>query len=904
MRPFTTLFFVILTCTGMPARAQTKYSRVKINIPSRGLSWLQDQGVDFDHGEINRDDNTFTTTISSDDIAKLRASGTYFTVLIDDEAAHFSKNNNKEDFYRPSVQLLKNGKLHFENSCSSEINSIATPAGFIAGSYGGYYTFSEMQERIDDLVASYPSLVQKIVLPATTAGGNPLIVVKISDNASADENEPEAFYTGLHHAREGMSMMNLFFFMYYLVENYSSDQRIHDLVDNRELFFLPCTNPDGYLYNESSTPGGGGMWRKNRRNSGGGIFGVDLNRNYSVDWGVTGPNINISTNPSSDSYIGPSAFSEPETQAIRAFAQTRNFSIAIDHHAYGNYYVTPYGVPAAHPFTQQDEYFYRYASALMARYNGYFAGDGMATVNYYAVGNSRDYHISGDIGIGTKQKTYGYTVEIGPSSYGFWPSAGNIIPIARSMVFSNLQMAYMAGSYFELQDMDPVSLTGLSGSFNFSLRRIGLTDAPVTISIEPLSNIQSVGAPVTISSMANYFDSVQRNIPYTISSSTMAGSLVKYVYEISSGNIVLRDTIEKLYQPTIIFSDDMEAAAGTNWTLTGNWENSTIHAYTGNSSLSESPSGNYGLNENSSATCKTVIDLSDATAAYLSFWVKHRAQNGYDKLQVQISTNGTGAFANFQPVCGANTIMENTGTIGNKPAFTGIRENWTRETIDLSSFLGNSNIGLRFAFTSNGSETDDGFYIDNVEIVKSIAGLLSAGGIDIKAKRVPEGALIEWKAGNSAFADRFEIESSLNGKDFVVIGSVINGASVFLDRTANTDRFFRIHMISLKGRSEFSKSVFLPGIKQQELTVFPNPVERQLSVRLNMQKAGPVILIITDLSGRKFSEKTIQVSKGTNYATVDMSRFPPQAYILKTRELNTGTGSIYKIIKQYSYSSQ
>ena len=119
----------------------------------------------------------------------------------------------------------------------------------------------------------------------------------------------------------------------------------------------------------------------------------------------------------------------------------------------------------------------------MARYNGYFAGDGMATVNYYAVGNSRDYYMAGDIGVGNKQKTYGYTVEIGPSAMGFWPSSANILPIAKSMFFANLQMAYMAGAYYEIQDRDKLAISTTSGNFTFSLLRIGISTGPVSVNL-------------------------------------------------------------------------------------------------------------------------------------------------------------------------------------------------------------------------------------------------------------------------------------------------------------------------------------------------------------------------------------------------------------------------------------
>lgn len=707
---------MVIIASSQSLCAQVQYSRVRIDVSEPGMQALQQLDLDADHGEYDRYHETFTTTLEQNDIRKLTDAGFRYTIIVADEVAHFQANLAREN---EAIRTFgQSQKFNFENSCAPHLTAISRPVGFINGSYGGYYTFAQMQSRIDSLVNHYPQLVQKIILPQTTQGGRPLIVVKISDNAAVMENEPKALYTGLHHAREGMSMMNLFFFMQYLVENYDSDHQIKALIDNRELYFMPCVNPDGYVFNETNTPGGGGMWRKNRRNNGSSRYGVDLNRNYGVDWGVTGPNINISTNPSSDSYIGPAAFSEPETQAIRAFSQTRHFSIVIDHHAYGNYYVTPYGVPANHALTTSDTRFYKYASALMARYNNYFAGDGMETVAYYAVGNSRDYHMAGDIGVGSKSKTYGYTVEVGPASLGFWPSQSNILPLAKSMFYANMQMAYMAGSYYELQDRDRISIAGLNGNFHFSLLNIGLTNSPVSVRVIPLQNIQSVGPTYTRPGLTNYGDSANAGISFSLTPGLTPGSKIRYIYEVSAGGIVLNDTIEKIYQPVTLLYDGLEAGT-SNWTFTGTWGTSTVSRYEGNRSLSESPSANYISNITSTATYNQPVDLSNATDAYVSFWVKHRAQNGYDKLQVQVSPTGIGAGSSFTSLCGQHTVAETSA-----PALTGIRENWTRETIDLGHYVGSSNIGLRFLFTSNSSGVDDGFYIDNIEIVKSPAIVL------------------------------------------------------------------------------------------------------------------------------------------------------------------------------------
>jgi len=115
--------------------------------------------------------------------------------------------------------------------------------------------------------------------------GRKLQYVRISDHPDTDEPEPEVLYTALHHAREPNGASQLLFFMWYLLENYATDTEVSYIVDNAELYFIPCVNPDGYVYNETTDPQGGGYWRKNRRDNGDGTFGVDLNRNYGYFWG-------------------------------------------------------------------------------------------------------------------------------------------------------------------------------------------------------------------------------------------------------------------------------------------------------------------------------------------------------------------------------------------------------------------------------------------------------------------------------------------------------------------------------------------------------------------------------------------------------------------------------------------
>ena len=213
--------------------------------------------------------------------------------------------------------------------------------GFEYGSMGGFYTFDEVVAELDAMRALYPDLVSEKVSIGQSLEGRDVWAVRISDNPDVDENEPEALYTALHHAREPQSMATVVYFMYHLLENYGVDDEVTDLVDGIEFYFVPVLNPDGYVYNETTNADGGGLWRKNRRDNGDGTFGVDLNRNYGYLWGLDDQG--SSPFPGDQTYRGTGAFSEPEIAALRDFAEAHAFRTALNYHSRGEEYIYPWG---------------------------------------------------------------------------------------------------------------------------------------------------------------------------------------------------------------------------------------------------------------------------------------------------------------------------------------------------------------------------------------------------------------------------------------------------------------------------------------------------------------------------------------------------------------------------------
>jgi carboxypeptidase T len=97
-------------------------------------------------------------------------------------------------------------------------------------------------------------------------------------------------------------------------------------------------NPDGHEYSRTQDR----LWRKNRRPNADGSIGVDPNRNYGYMWGTL--NVNTSSHvPRDETYVGPRAFSEPETRAVRNLIARELFRGVITYHSFSQLILYPWG---------------------------------------------------------------------------------------------------------------------------------------------------------------------------------------------------------------------------------------------------------------------------------------------------------------------------------------------------------------------------------------------------------------------------------------------------------------------------------------------------------------------------------------------------------------------------------
>ncbi|MCA8954098.1 MAG: hypothetical protein KDE27_31610 [Planctomycetes bacterium] len=225
-----------------------------------------------------------------------------------------------------------------------------------------YYTVAEIEAAIDARVAANPTRARKVNLSTLPGGvftheGRAIYALKISDNVALDEDEPAIVIAAQHHARELNSPVMVLGAADRILAGYGSDPTLTSLVNGYELYLVPTVNPDGVNQVWSGNP----SWRKNRRNNGGGVFGVDNNRNYPFLWGLCGS----SSTTSSETYRGPSAGSEPETQTMRNLIARLRPEIYLDFHSSGQEVLRTYA-PCATVSTTMSNFIERYVDDLRA----------------------------------------------------------------------------------------------------------------------------------------------------------------------------------------------------------------------------------------------------------------------------------------------------------------------------------------------------------------------------------------------------------------------------------------------------------------------------------------------------------------------------------------------------------
>lgn len=306
-----------------------------------------------------------------------------------------------------------------------------------------YHSYEDVVKKLKQFETEFPNLAKVVKLGATHEGRE-MLALKITKDAQSDTaDKPGIVITGLHHAREWISLEVPLHTAEQMLSGYESNPEMKKRIDNAEIWIVPVVNPDGYEYSRNEYS----FWRKNRKpvvadpcGKSTNAIGTDLNRNYYDaneehqylyrppgdtpcstwdDFGQT------SDNPKNDTYRGSAGSSEAETKAMLGLELNRkNIKGIIDYHSYGSMILYPWGYTKK-TVENLKEYTDMANGMKNAMKNPYKV---MQSVSLYPTsGSSEDcHHVNGKMS---------FTIELGNT---FQPAQEEIIPICQNLLPANL----------------------------------------------------------------------------------------------------------------------------------------------------------------------------------------------------------------------------------------------------------------------------------------------------------------------------------------------------------------------------------------------------------------------------------------------------------------------------------
>lgn len=216
-------------------------------------------------------------------------------------------------------------------------HAMAASASAAAAATATYHSAETLEQDLRGLAEQAPNIAELRQI-GQSVEGRPIWALRIGDRHGSDR---KLLFMGCHHAREWIAVEVPYLLAEHLVTNAGSSP-VSEWITQGELWVAPMVNPDGHEHSRVDNR----LWRKNRRPNPDGSIGVDPNRNYGYMWGT----LNVGTSshvPSDPTYVGPRAFSEPETRAVRDLIARELFRGVITYHSFTQLILYPWGYTAS-----------------------------------------------------------------------------------------------------------------------------------------------------------------------------------------------------------------------------------------------------------------------------------------------------------------------------------------------------------------------------------------------------------------------------------------------------------------------------------------------------------------------------------------------------------------------------
>ncbi len=189
-----------------------------------------------------------------------------------------------------------------------------------------YHDYNSMVTELEGFATAFPGLAEHWTaqdlygLPTVPDGAVELEhhILRIT-NESLGFDKPEVLMVGVQHGDEIVSLEVCLELARLLLESYGTDPWLTELVDRREIYFMPLVNPHGFNHGVRASPGTEGS--------------EDMNRDHIYDRcdpGFCGDDVSLST-------VG--------ARAIHEVARRHLFRVLLDYHGGIEIIIHPWGSP-------------------------------------------------------------------------------------------------------------------------------------------------------------------------------------------------------------------------------------------------------------------------------------------------------------------------------------------------------------------------------------------------------------------------------------------------------------------------------------------------------------------------------------------------------------------------------
>ncbi len=333
---------------------------------------------------------------------------------------------------RPATEFMEQRKkflndmqtetLQRQQGATSDAKAAAAAAATIPR-FPCYETVEETYSQALAFATSKPNLATWVDAgnsweKTVNLGGYDIKVLKLTNSAIAGA-KPKLFVNSAIHAREYTTAPLNLEFARWLVNGYGVNADATWILDHHEVHLMLQTNPDGRKKAET-----GLSWRKNTNqaycSATSNTRGADLNRNFSFSFNSTAGQ-GSSGNQCDLTYRGPSAASEPETQAIESYVRSlwpdqrgpnltdaaprTNSGIHIDLHSFSQLVLWPWGTTSTPAGNGTD---LQTLGRKLAFFNGYTP---QQAIGLYPTDGTSDSVSYGELGVAA------YTMELGTSFF-------------------------------------------------------------------------------------------------------------------------------------------------------------------------------------------------------------------------------------------------------------------------------------------------------------------------------------------------------------------------------------------------------------------------------------------------------------------------------------------------------